>query len=235
MLTIAVCDDEPHMRAEIADEVAFYMDKTNIQYKIYSFDSADSLLASGKEFSLIFLDIQMDGTDGITAAKKLREKDRDCVLIFITVLRDYVFEAFDVEAANYLIKPIERAHLKNTLDRVLSRMKNSKERYLPIRQRQGNTLIKLSEILYFEVIGRKVHIHCRQENIDYYEKLDNLQTILPNDFYRCHRSYLINLNYVRGYDHGMVQLENGEMIPLSRLRQQDFAQTMLSYLKNEGM
>ncbi|HAU5036067.1 TPA: LytTR family transcriptional regulator, partial [Clostridioides difficile] len=87
-------------------------------------------------------------------------------------------------------------------------------------------------ILYCEVIKRKIYVHLKKETIDYYETIENLERSLPTNFFRCHRSYIINLKYVYGYESGNAVMESGDRIPISRLRQQIFSKVMLEFMKN---
>ena len=100
-LNIAICDDEEIIREQIKELI----EKTGLCPEL--FETGDGLLAAGKQFDIVFLDIQMEGTDGIETAKRLRQRDEDTILIFITGIREYVFQAFDVAAFHYLLKPIE--------------------------------------------------------------------------------------------------------------------------------
>jgi DNA-binding LytR/AlgR family response regulator len=176
----------------------------------------------------------MEGIDGMSAAKKLRENDQDCFFIFVTAFSDYVFEAFEVRATNYLIKPVATEKLYDTLQRIFRYMEQSEKQYLTVQQGQWRMVVKLADIFYCEVIRRKVYIHTKSKVIDYYDKIEDLANHLPENFFRCHRSYLINLQYVCAYENGAVELENGETVPMARQRQQEFSEAMLSYMKCEA-
>ena len=102
-MNIAVVDDEEAIREQIGG----FIKKRNPDFNISVFDTGEGLLAAGKDFDIIFLDIQMEGMGGIEAARTLRQSGVDAVVIFITGIREYVFEAFDVSAFHYLLKPIE--------------------------------------------------------------------------------------------------------------------------------
>ena len=101
MLKIAVCDDEPTFAAQISEKIKKYMPECTIQ----SFLSGEDLLLQEKAFDIYFLDIQMEKINGIEIAKKLRELDEESVNVYITGAKEYVFQAFDVAALHYLLKP----------------------------------------------------------------------------------------------------------------------------------
>lgn len=167
MTVIAICDDEPYMLLLLAEKISAYMDKTKINYKIWKFDRAEALLASPQIFDLVFLDIQMGQVNGMEAAKKLRERGNGCFLVFVSVLQEYALAAFEVEAANYLLKPVDDAKLYWTLDRIFQRMEMDEKQYLTVQQGQVLSIVKLSEILYCEVVKRKIYIHTKCGVIDY--------------------------------------------------------------------
>ena len=112
-LNIAVCDDEKAIREQINELIE--KEKAGISTDLY--ETGDALLAADKKFDIVFLDIQMEGTDGIGTAKKLGERDEDTILIFITGIREYVFQAFDVAAFHCLLKPVEEDKFHEVLHR----------------------------------------------------------------------------------------------------------------------
>ena len=96
-------------------------------------------------------------------------------------------------------------------------------------------LIPLADIVYGEVLGRKVYLHLRDgSTVDYYEKLENLEHQVDGRFFRCHRSYLVNLDFVLGCGGGRVTLPQGTEIPVSRLREQDFTQALLRRMRERS-
>ena len=112
-LNIAICDDEKIIREQIKELAEKEM--PDVCAGLY--ETGDALLAAGKQFDIVFLDIQMEGTDGIETAKRLRQRDEDTILIFITGIREYVFEAFDVAAFHYLLKPVEEDKFRDVFRR----------------------------------------------------------------------------------------------------------------------
>ncbi|SNS92537.1 two component transcriptional regulator, LytTR family [Anaerovirgula multivorans] len=234
MISIAICDDEDYMLNELQQKISTYMDTNELLYSIQLFNSSESLLYKKSHFDIIFLDIQMDRVNGMEAAKQIRKKDEKCFIIFITVLKEMVFEAFEVGASNYLIKPLADDKLSRTLDRIIKQLSDAECQYIIIHKGQAYWQIKISDIYYCEVIKRKIYIHLKNEIMDYYDSIESLEKTLPTNFFRCHRSYLINLNYVKGYENSNAILANGSSIPVSRLRQQDFSQAILKYMKNRG-
>ena len=233
MLNFAICDDEPYMAQEIANQLSWYMNGKQIaSYCVSSFQNGCSLLESDCDFDVIFLDIQMEHLNGMETAKMLRQRKNHSLLIFVTVLKECVFDAFEVEAFDYLLKPFDSDHFKRTMDRVIKTLQQRETKSIVIRRGTSCDIILLPEIVYFEVQGRKIYIHQSNGKItDYYDKLNDLEQRIDGRFFRCHRSYLVNIEYIRGCNAGQVILSQGDKIPVSRLRERDLRQALLRYMK----
>ncbi|MHA6530033.1 LytR/AlgR family response regulator transcription factor [Paenibacillus sp. BAC0078] len=233
MISIAVCDDEHIMLSELTNKIATYMKNTNYSSQVFPFSHAEALLDSKESFDIIFLDIQMGGITGMEAAQQLRQAGSESMLVFVTVLKEYVFDAFTVEASDYLLKPIDDNRFIRTMDRIFHYIEDRRKHSLTIQTGAWCKSIRFSDILYCEAINRKIVVHTKQTVIEYYFKIEELEKQLKPFFFRCHRSYLVNLQYVCSYEHGTARLENGDNLPISRLRQQDFAKAVLNYMKEE--
>ena len=236
MIKLAICDDEPLMARELAGHLAGYMKEKSItDYSVNSFSSGRTLLESSGSFDVIFLDIQMEPPDGMETAKLLRQQGDHSLLVFVTVLKELVFDAFQVEAYDYLLKPINSAHFRRTMDRVLRALEQRTAKDIVIQRGTGCEVVLLSELVYCEVLGRKIYLHKQDGTVsDYYDKLEDLERRVDGRFFKCHRSYLVNLDYVRGCQDGQVVLSQGERIPASRLRERELTQTLLRYMKGRN-
>lgn len=232
MLKFAICDDEPVMAQELTDYLTSYMSENPpAAYSAVNFISGRALLESGG-FDVIFLDIRMEQPDGMETARLLRRRGERGLLIFVTALKERVFDAFQVEAFDYLVKPLNEAAFRRTMDRALRALEQRAAKDIVIQRGAGCEVVPLSDIVYCEVLGRKIYIH-KQDGavIDYYDRLENLERRMDGRFFKCHRSYLVNLDYVRGCQSGRVILPRGEVIPVSRLRERDLTQALLRYMK----
>lgn len=231
MIKIAVCDDEAYMMNDISDKIGLYLTSRNIHAQISRYCGGTELLKSHEEFDILLLDIQMEEIDGMETARLLRQGDFKGILIFITVLSEYVFDSFELQAFDYLLKPLDQQRLIRTLDRAFAYLNRQDSRSLFVHKGDGSLIIPFDDILYCEVINRKIYIHTLQNVIDYYDKLENIEKKLDRRFFKCHRSYLVNLKYVRSFKEGLIHLSNQEHIPVSRLRGQELAGAMLQYMK----
>ncbi len=237
MIKFAICDDEPLMAQELAGHLADYMKENLITaYSVSSFSDGRALLDAIDRFDVIFLDIQMEQPDGMETAKLLRRRGDHSLLVFVTVLKELVFDAFQVEAYDYLLKPLDRDRFKQTMERVLRSLDRKTAEDIVIQRGTGCEVVLLSDIVYCEVLGRKIYLHKHDGTVsDYYDKLEDLERRVDGRFFKCHRSFLVNLDYVRGCQDGQVLLAQGERIPASRLRERELTQALLRYMKERGI
>lgn len=233
MIRIAICDDERHMSDHIRTMAADFFRGKNMDTVIWRFSCGEELLECGKQIDILFLDIQMRGIGGMETAKRLRERKFRGFLIFITVLREMVFQSFEVQPYDYLVKPIEKRDFEKTMERLVVSMQDACEANLLVQKGRESRIISLEDIVFCEIIDRKIYLYLvSSEVIDYYERIENLETKLDRRFFRCHRSYLINLRYLKSYKQGVAYMEGGKKIPVSRLRSKEFSSVILQYMKN---
>lgn len=233
MIRIAICDDEIYMSDHIKALVSRFFRKKNKETAIRSFSSGEELLKYDGQIDILFLDIQMKDIDGMETARKLRADKFRGFLIFITVLKEMVFESFAVQAYDYLIKPVGENQFEKTMERLYNSMENASEDSLLVQKGYESRIIRKDEIVFCEIIDRKVYLHLESDEvIDYYDRIENLETKLNGNFFRCHRSYLINLKHLKGYKKGAAYMDNGREVPVSRLRGKEFSGVILQYMKN---
>ena len=236
MLLIAVCDDIPIECADIAKQIETILKQSNTDFMIKKFFGGLELIQSRESFDIIFLDIKMPNINGLELAKQIRKQGRQSLIIFITSASEYVFDAFDVEAFQYLLKPIQTDKLKNVLEKATKKMQiDANIDFLMISANRQIQKVFLKDILYIESIGRIAKIHCNNGTLETYEQIGILEDKLSDKFFfRCHKCFLVNLNFVDAFNKTEVRLENGEKIMLAKRRYEDFQKAILSYMKIKG-
>ena len=174
----------------------------------------------------------MGQMDGMETARKMRSQGYRGEIIFITILKEMVFDSFEVRAFDYLLKPLKEKEFEHTMERLLSVLKRADERKLLIQRGNEDYIVSFDAIRYCEVIDRKIYLHLDSgEIMDYYGRMNDLVEKLDARFYRCHRSYLINLWYLESYQKGFVHMTGGDKIPVSRSHCREFSQVVLAYMK----
>lgn len=231
-MNIAVCDDETEIRNRIREMIG--RRKADCQVELY--ETGEELLSSGISFDMIFLDIQLEGKNGIEIARMLRQKGKESILIFITGLKEYVFDAFDVGAFHYLLKPVDEKKFSEVFDRAITETEGKKkqETFL-IKTRSRSVAVRKCQILYVESRMRKVEIHACRETYEIYGTMNGLEKELGEGFYRCHRGYLVNLAHVSEYTSDSIRLSDGTRIYLSREKYNEFVKVYMDYLESGGI
>ncbi len=232
-MKIAVCDDEKETRNMFAVKLRkLFPDAELLLYR-----SGEELLLSDAEPDILLLDIQMPGYNGMETARKLRSRNRKTIIIFVTAMADYVFEAFDVGAFHYLVKPFHDEKFEEVLQNAVKQSKDRKNRELADRRKEVPDLmitaggkhitVHPEDIVYAEVFDRKVVIHTMDADIEYYGKMKELEEKAGEEFYRPHRAYLVNFNYIRKYDATTIYLTKGQAL----MAKQNYREFVKSYLK----
>lgn len=235
-MRIAICDDEKNIRELIGDKVA----KQYPNAELVFFSSGEELLLSNKNIDILFLDIQMSGRNGMDTARELRKKDKNVILIFVTAVEEYVFQAFDVGAFNYIVKPIDDAKFTDVLHRAVDELslqnideKEPEERYLIINSGGAHIKVVLEDIVYAEVFNRKIVIHKLDDTIEYYGKMSDLESLAGDIFFRPHRAYLVNFKYVEKYDASTIYLEKGSVL-MAKQNYPEFVKKYMKYIQRRG-
>ena len=237
MIRIAVCDDEKYFREKIGALLQEYSSAREFGINVESFASGEEFLASEKKemFDVIFLDINMEGMNGIETAQKIRQFSEDIVLIFITAYVAYSPEGYKVNAIRYLLKDSDsfKTAFWECMDAVRNKLMvvEKKEKF----EFQGKELvIPLSHIVYMESNLHKVTFYIKGKEIQaytMYEKLDAIEERLrkTQSFCRIHQSYLINLKYVDEVKRYQVLLNTGEILNIAKPRYKEVEMQYITY------
>lgn len=239
MIKIAICDDEIVAAEQLKHQIDLFFAADPTQYSTSLFSNGESLLQSlsckNRDFDIIFLDIRMNRMNGMDAAKAIRHSGHEKVaIVFVTALKEYVFDAFDVNAAHYLLKPVSQEKLAALLGKIRSRLRLPGGRFLLLHKGQDLKKIPFHDILYCEVVNHRVFIYEQENTHIYGSRIDDLEKELDDSFFRCHRSFLVNLRYINSYRGGIAYLTSGEKIPVATRRQAAFMKAFLHYHRNGG-
>ncbi len=217
-LTIAICDDNENQISELRRLLDEWAADKPFALAIEEYISAESFLFSysDKPCDLLLLDIEMRGINGRELAKHLRSNGDMLPIVFITGYSDYISEGYDVEALHYLLKPVAKQKLFAVLDKYVEKHSVKADELL-IETANGATHISADRITYIEAFGRKTAIHLSDDTIiDCTMSLSKFSAMQVNGFVNSHRSYIVNLRYIRTIGKTALILDNGEEIPLSR-------------------
>ncbi|MCI8592464.1 MAG: response regulator transcription factor [Lachnospiraceae bacterium] len=238
MIRTAICDDDAKTRAYLASLIL----AQPCPCEIVEYASADDCLADRREIDLLFLDIELgisgSRLDGMALARQLRQRDSEIqpLIIFVTGYDQYVYDAFDVGAFQYLLKPVNEEKFARAFARAAARVLADRKhprkvRTLTLRSAHTRKTIPLSSIRYIESCNHKVVLHLNDGVFAYYAKIRDLEAELQGQFFRIHKGYLVNLSCIDGYSKSEVTLTNGERLLLSKYKYPDFVRAYLRFLE----
>lgn len=217
LVNIVICENDKNDQEFVKDKVVEILDDLDIEYEIKVYNSGDDLLEGYDKYTdIILLDIQMDGLDGMETARKIREFDDNVEIIFITSFVEYALEGYEVNAYRYLLKPVKDENLMTSLINCLND-RNFVKRSIVIKEGDTRIKISLKDIMYIEVQGNDITVHTLKDTYRTKGTMSNFETEINSDmFVRCHKSYLVNLEYIKSIKRYTSILVNDEEVPLSR-------------------
>ena len=233
-LRLAICDDEPMDCALVAQMSREILGAEGVEAELSAYPSAAELLRAiraGRAFHIFLLDVMMEGMDGMELAAALRAGHEDTAIIFISSNREMALRGYEVAAARYLAKPVEREKLREAL--LYCCAAHARRRALALPTAEGQTRVDPSAILYVEAWERGVRLDLGGEKLEAKIPISQIAAMLPEgQFAYCHRTLLVNLACVRHVRYCELELKNGERLPISKYRLAQFKSEFLKYLRD---
>ena len=217
-MKIAICDDEANQIEYLTDVVTTWAKKNRhaVEMKLYS--AARSLLfdyREEKDFDILLLDIEMPGMSGVELAKAVRKETATVQIVFITGYYEYFSDGFDVSALHYLIKPADERKLMPVLDRAVSNL-TYRQRSVLLTSPEGDRKVSLADIEYVESENVHVAVHTVSGVYRSRISLAKFAEQLDETFIKVHRSYIVNLKYVKKITRTDITMVSGDLVPISR-------------------
>lgn len=243
LLKIAICEDNPVQARNVERQLRDWSKERKLAVIIQTYEGCEAFLTDWMEkmdFDLLLLDIDLgQGSNGMEMARRIRQKDDRITIVFVTGLAEYMSQGYDVRACHFLVKPVEEGKFRDVLDRALKEV-SKKEDYLILEEETGLERIPVSRILYVEAFSHTTALYltpekgetalCREAR----RCLGDMVELLPfPEFFRCHRSYLVHLPYIRRIDRTEVFLDYDAVIPVSRRKREELYQAFLEYHRRE--
>ncbi|NSG11492.1 response regulator transcription factor [Blautia producta] len=223
MLNIAICDDDIQTTGQLEMLIQNIAKKNFIDADIEVFWNGESLtdaVVAGDSFDIIYLDIEMDKEDGISAAKKIRIYDKNVLIIYVTSHENHMKESFAVRPFQFLVKPVNENQMEACFKAAYEDI-CSGDFYFRYSYQRMNHKVLIRDILYFESNKRKVFIVTGEETFELYGKLNEIENSLKAckvSFLRVHQSFLVNYKHVKGQSYDFVVMDNGKKISISEDR-----------------
>ena len=235
MLRIALCDDEENARDALRIQLEKLMDELEDEI-VYEFSNGRTcinwLTAHPGEVDLLFLDVEMGKENGMDAAKKIRTVNRDLLIVFATGYTDYVFDGYQVNALDFLVKPVSPEKLKEVLLRAKELLTPPTDRFYVKKNADGAYRLPWDDILYFYSDRRYIHLVTVIKTYTFYGKLNDIEKQVRNNFVRIHQRYLVNSDNVTFVGGDFVTVDNPacEKLPVSRAYKKEASEKLARVL-----
>lgn len=233
MLHIAVCDDDIKMLGEVKQILTDYCKAKKLAFKISAYCDGTDLLASEESFSVIFLDIEMQQSNGIEVAQKIRRMDMNVPIVYITSYIDYWRRAYKVHAFDFITKPFKPEDLYKVMKDYLAALDDARddasEETITLPTDDGVVCFKMNDIYYFMFEAKKkVYVHTADGRVLVRENITDIYNILNKErFYQTRRDCVLNLKYVQKIQNEFVIImKNGDMLPLAQKKKDEFVRKL---------
>lgn len=230
---IAIVDDDKEFQTQLQKLLERLAEEWQLPLSTDCFDSGEEFLFEYEpKWDLVFMDIRLKDMDGMEAAARMREKDEQVLLVFITSMAQYAIKGYEVDAADYILKPLEYAEFSRKMHRIVKLLNRRREKHYLLLEREGTKeRVCTEDIWYVEVQNHKV-FYVTKEYV--YEQrssmLEAARRLESCSFARCNQSYLVNLAHVTGIEKDFV-LVHQKRVPFSRARRKDFLAAVSDYLE----
>ena len=229
-MRIAICEDDKIQRKEIRTSVEAYFRRQGCPVAIREFENALQLLMEydeAKGWDILLLDIQMEGMDGVTLARQLRERDEALAIIFITGTTDYIFEGFSLHALNYLVKPFEEEKLFACLKKAQEQQERQGD-FLLLRVEKELVRLRKDQILRVESDGHYLEVITKKQSCRVKMAMKELERELEGfPFFRLSRSDLVHLQAIERIQRKELRLVNGDCLPIPRGKYREVSEAFL--------
>jgi len=228
---IAIVEDDHSCK----DTIKSYLDKFSIehhiQFTIFSYEDGDEITSEYEaKYDIIFLDIEMKRQDGMQTAQKIREFDKEVIIIFITNMAQYAISGYSVGALSFLLKPVPYFAFSQELSKSIDRLKNRQQKSILISSDKGVIKINSAEIMFIESFGHELVIHTIKETFSKRGTIKRMEEELSDlSFYRCNNGYIVNLSYVSGVQNDEA-IVGKHKLKISRSRKKQFMEALTQYI-----
>jgi DNA-binding LytR/AlgR family response regulator len=232
MISTAIVEDEQSAYEILKDHLLHFQKDNGVEFEISYFSNSLSFLDEKKAYDLILLDIEMPSINGMDLAKKIRAKDSKVILIFITNMVQYAIKGYEVDALDYVLKPINYSRFSSLMKKTLRILTKNKEDEIVLKTVGGWAKVYLSTIYYLEISDHLLIYHTKQGDFEVWKSLAAAEEELPKEsFVRCNHSTIVNLKFVVATEKDVIYLTDKKIeIQISHGKKKDFLSKLNTYL-----
>lgn len=230
MIRIAVVEDEQEYAHQLESYLYRYESENKSNFKISYFADGDGITAGYKsQFDIILMDIKMRLVDGMSAAKEIRKVDSEVIIIFITNMRQYAIRGYEVDALDYIVKPISYFEFSQRLEKAIDKISCRKKQVISVNVTNGVLRMDVRDIWYAESVGHMLIYHTVSGEHEYRKTLKQAEEeLIPYHFFKANRSCLINLAQVESITNECA-IVHGEKIFISRIQKKPLMEALVRY------
>ncbi|SDA53898.1 two component transcriptional regulator, LytTR family [Butyrivibrio sp. INlla18] len=231
MIQLAIVEDENSYADQLIEFVNRYQSESGKTFKITRFKDGDEITNGYRgQFDIILMDIEMKLMDGMTAAEEIRKLDQDVIIMFITNMTNYAIRGYQVDALDYVLKPVSYFAFSQKLGRAISKMKSKSSKTISIEMQSGVKKLDIDNVFYIESEGHNLNFYTSGGEFTIRAKLKDFEEqLVPYNFFRSNKGYLVNLKYVDGVENGSCLIA-GKQLLISRSRKNDFMTALTEYM-----
>lgn len=230
-MNIAICDDETEYANDIRVHLNQYSSEHGLTFDIYDFNSGEEILASNTVFDIAFLDIEMDGINGIEVGRELQKANPDLVLIYVTAYNHYLDDALDLGITRFFDKPIDSQRFYEGMDKTISKIDNTELRFYLKDSNKGVVTVRSKDIIFVEIIGRKTKIHTKSHEYLSKDGIKIWKARLNKSYFEIpHNSYIINTNFITYYCKDYIMLDYKYNIPIAFSKRSEFKRKFMKLM-----
>ena len=235
MIRIAMVEDEAAVREQLQGYIQRYTRQYGTEFAVTEFsDGVEILDAYRPVYDIVLLDVEMKHLDGMETARRIRELDRDVVLLFITNMAQYAIKGYAVGALDYLLKPVPYFAFSQQLQKAEEKLRRRARHYLAVPVEGGLRRLDTAQIYYMESEGHRVHFYTEEGEFSAPGALKTFEEKLADrPFARCNSGYLVNLAQVKSVQQGLAQVGPYEL-QVSRPKRKSFLAALADYIGGEG-
>lgn len=231
MIRIALVEDDAACRQQLMEYLGRYEKECGEVFRISEFSDGAEIVNDYKaSYDIILMDIDLQYMNGMTAAERIRRQDMEVVIIFVTNMPQYVMQGYTVDAMDYVLKPITYYAFSQRIDRALQRMKRRRKRFIAVTNQSGMIKLDVSQITFIEVRDHELVYHTKKDTVSTKGTLSDAEQMLHDKtFFRCNKSFLVNLEYVEAVQNYDVQV--GDIwLPVSRTKKKALLDALNDYI-----
>ncbi len=230
-MNVIIVDDDRSAREDLKKCLGYYSEKYSYDFSVREFEDGDTFLVKYEPgCDVVFMDIEMPGTDGLETARQLRRMDRQVVIVFVTNIAQYAINGYEVEALDYIVKPVDRYAFSMKMQRVVARAVQNRDGLVPVSGSGGTVMVKTGSVMFVEANGHYTVYHTAEGDYTEYITIKGAAAKLGKpQFAWIGRSCFVNMKYIDAVNGDFVSIGKSRLL-ISRMQKKEFLERFTDYM-----